>query len=331
MFHIPKSILSLLLVATMVSFSACSVPIIAEQGSTSSSKISIVTTLFPQYDFAKQIAGEFADVTLLLPPGVEPHSYEPTPKDMTSIQNASLFIYTSEIMEPWVKKMTSSLSIDHVTILEAAKNIVLLEGHDEHEGEVHEGEITEADNQPADEHSAYDPHVWTDPQNALIMVDNITAALSTADPSHSADYAANATAYKEELKALDLKIKTSLDKVPDKDIVYGGHSALTYFANRYQLHIHTAYESMSPDAEPTSKKVAELIDYVKANKVQAIFYEELVNPRIAEVVSNETGAEMLLLHGAHNISADEIKANVTYIQIMEGNLKSLKKGLKIND
>lgn len=277
-------------------------------------KISVITTIFPLYDFAKSIAGEQGDVKLILPPAVEPHSFEPTPKDMVKINKADIFIYTNEEMEPWVAKLLKSLKTNVKTV-ESGHNI----SHANHQLEANETEKHK-------EHEI-DPHIWLDPINCLTLVDNITMALKSSDPTNSEIYSQRANKLIEELKQLDTDIRNGLSNCTSKTILYAGHFAFGYFVNRYNLKYETTYHGFSPDAEPSPKKMANLIKTVRNNKAKAIFYEALTEPRLAKTVSKETGVEMQLLHSIANLSLNDFNENKTYISLMRENLVNLQKGL----
>lgn len=277
------------------------------------SKISVVTTLFPIYDFTKSIAGEGVEVTLLLPPAVEPHSFEPTPKDMVKINKANLFVYTSEEMEPWAANLLKGLK-KSVKVVESGH--IGVEEHGECDHSNHEGH----------NHSV-DPHIWLDPVNCLKIVDNITNGLASADPSKASLFKSNAEQLKSKLTALDGEIEKSLTNCQNRSILYAGHFAFGYFVKRYNLDYETTYHGFSPDAEPSPKKMAALIKTVKSKNAKAIFYEALTEPRLAKTIANETGAEMLLLHSCANLSRDDFNAGKSYISIMRENLINLKKGL----
>lgn len=307
---------------------------INETASSGDDKLVIVTTLFPQYDFARQIAGDLAEVILILPPGVESHSYEPTPQDIVTIQEADLFVYTGDMMEPWAKKVLSSIQSDSLIIVDASKGVELLqhehdeneiEHEDEHEDE-HEGE----DNATHEE-GEVDPHIWLDPNNAMIMVDNILEALIAKDPTHSELFMKNASAYQEELQKLDQEFVELFKHVDYNEIIYGGHFAFGYFAHRYGLTHVSPYVGFSPDAEPTPQRIAELIDLMNESGQTVIYFEELVDPKVAKVIAEETGAEMLLLNGAHNITKKELENGATYCSIMRENIEQLKIGLGYNE
>jgi zinc transport system substrate-binding protein len=283
----------------------------------SSKKVKVVATLFPQYDFAKQIAKDKAEVVLLLPPGVEAHSYDPTPRDIVGIRNSDIFIFTNRYMEPWVERVIEGLKGSGVIAVDSSAGISFLDEASER-SDASTGKDT---------HSGKDPHVWLNPLNARIMVGNITEALVKADPENKSFYEQNAESYKKELLSLDKKIEDTLKKTKHKKIAYAGHFAFGYFADRYGLDYISPYKGFSPNAEPTPKRVADLIDIVKESGIKVIYYEELVDPKVAEVISKEAGVKMMLLHGAHNISKDELDGGATYMNIMESNLEKLKEGL----
>lgn len=288
----------------------------SEEATDQSQKLQVVTTLFPQYDFTKAIGKDKVEVRLLLPPGIEAHAYEPTPQDVVSIQKADLFIYTGENMEPWALKILESVKSDKLIVVDGSQGITLLD--------THESEEAESDDH---EEGAFDPHFWTNPLNAIIMVDTILEALIQADPSNAAFYTENARLYKEELKALDRQLEEGLSELKSRTIINGGHFAFGYFAQRYDLDHVSPYEGFSPDAEPTPQKIAEMIDLMNSMQIKTVFYQELIDPRVAGIIAEETGATLSLLHGAHNVSKDELKSGVTYITIMKGNLERLKAGL----
>lgn len=282
-------------------------------------KITVVTTLFPQYDFTKQIAGDYADVELLLPPGVESHTFEPTPSDIITINKADLFIYTGKYMEAWAEQIIEGLDTDSVNVLDVSKNITLVKTEDEHASE-----------EEVEEHE-YDPHIWTDPMNAKIMVENILAELIAIDPEHKDEYTKNAQNYLAQLDELDQEIRDVVNKATIKTIFFGGRFALYYFAKEYNLDYIAAYDSCSSETEPSARLVADIVTQMKEKHAPVIFYEELVNPKAAETISQEVGAKTLLLHSCHNVSKEDLKKGVTYISLMKQNVENLKIGLAVKE
>ncbi|MBM4270739.1 MAG: zinc-binding protein [Deltaproteobacteria bacterium] len=281
-------------------------------------KLKVVTTLFPLYDFAKNVGTKHADVSLLLPPGVEAHAYEPKPTDMTRIQNADIFIYTGKHMEPWVEDILKGIDTKKIAIVDASRGITLMTGtHEDKEGHFHKHES-----------GAPDPHIWLDFSHAIKMVETISAGFITRDPQNRDVYLKNADEYRKRLEDLDRKYRNALSTCKKRIIIHAGHFAFGYLVKRYGLHYVSAYRGFTPDSEPTPKRLIELIDKLKKSGLDTIYHEELINPRVGEAISKETGARMLMLHGAHNITKDEMERRVEFIPVMEKNLENLKVGLQ---
>ena len=303
------------------------------QTGTVSDKLQIVTTLFPQYDFARVIGGDKVDVTLLLPAGMESHSYEPTPADIIKINKADLFIYTGESMEQWAHSIIESVDSNEVYVLDVSKNVPLLapnstveDNHDhEDENHNHDAEVEAGhDHSEGDGHNhTYDPHIWTSPKNAMIMVNNILEALCEVDPENADYYKDNANAYLAELEELDHELKDVVANAKRDTIYHGGRFAMQYLTNQYGIH----YVSAPFEAEPSAALVAQMIKEIKEQKIPVIYYEELVDPKISQMISDETGAKMLLLHSCHNVSKEDFNNGVTYLSLMKQNVENLKVGL----
>ena len=279
-------------------------------------KLSIVTTLFPQYDFARQIAGDKAEVTLMLKPGTEAHDYDPAPSDMIKINDADLFIYTGRYMESWADSILDSVDNKELKILDVSKNITLYKSsedeHDHEEGEdVHE----------------YDPHIWTSPKNAVIMINNILDELIKIDGDNEAYYRKNAEKYIGEIEAIDSEIRETVANAKYDTIYFGGRFALLYFVKEYGLNYVSAFDSCSGETEPGAKLVARIVDEMKKNGAKTVFYEELSNPKTSQAIADEVGGDILLLHSCHNVSKEEFDKGATYVSIMKQNAANLKKGL----
>ena len=287
-------------------------------------RLKIVTTIFPLYDFAGYITDHLADVSILIPPGVEVHSYEPTPRDIINIKDADIFIFIGKELEPWVEKITDELKNSDLVIIEAGKGIDLIE-HEHDEDEDHDDDEEDGD------HDEKDPHIWLDPVLTKKIVDNILGGMRLVDIDKTETYEKNALSLKEKLDELHAEYLQILSNVRIDTIIYAGHFAFGYMTNRYGLHHISPYAGFSPNAEPTPQRVAELIKRVEQTGSKYIFYEEMINPRIAEIISKEAGVEMLLLHGAHNVSSDDIEKGITYFDIMRQNLERLKTGLEYNE
>jgi len=329
-----------LLLSAMLFFIGCSSEKI-ESEIQENTGITVVTTLFPQYDFVRQIAKDKANVILLLPPGVEAHSYEPTPRDIVTIENASLFVYTGETMEPWAQKVINTVNSEKLIVVDSSEGLLdpmdhdeeSIEHDDDHEDhEDHDDDHDEEHDEHDEEHDEHghgqDPHIWLDPVKAKEMVGHILAGLIEADPQNTDFYKSNAQVYLLQLDGLHQNINESLMDFEHKEIMVGGHFAFGHFAERYEIEVESAYEGFAPNAEPSPKRIAELIDHMNEMDMRYIYHEELVDPKIAKVIANETKAELLILHGAHNLSKEELESGITYIEIMEGNLERLVIGFK---
>ncbi|MDX9970406.1 MAG: zinc ABC transporter substrate-binding protein [Candidatus Gracilibacteria bacterium] len=309
-----------------------------------SGEIKVVTTLFPLYDAAKFIGGEKANVSLLLPPGVEAHSFEPKPSDIVRINEADIFAYTGPFMEVWASDILNGIS-ENVTVVDSSKGATLIEGEehehehgheDEHADEnesdeehEHEDESTEEiEDIHSDEHDHHgiDPHFWLDFENMKTISSNILEAYISVDPTNEPYYRANFEAYVLQISEIENMYTETLLSCSNKNIVYGGHFAFNYLAKKFSLNYYSA-QGFSPDSEPSAKDLIELVELVKQKNVKAIFYEELSSPKIAETIAKETGTSLLLLNGAHNLSKEDLENGVEFFDIMEQNLDNLKVGL----
>jgi len=307
------------MIILILSFGMFSLSAFGQQEEPSES-LKAVTTIFPLFDFTRTIGGEHIEVSLILPPGVEAHSYEPAPRDIVQINQADLFIYAGKEMEPWANRVIQSLTSPDIHIVDASKPIDLLEApedhHHSHNGDNHN-----------DHHDSADPHFWTDPVLVKDVVDAIAQSLIETDPENASYYEAQAQAYNRELDALHEDIQKAVESFEATTILYGGHFAFGYFANRYGLDHISPYSGFSPSSEPTSRRIAELIRKMEELDLDVIYHEELIEPRIARIISEETGAQMKLLHGLHNVTKQEKEEGATYISIMRENLEKLKEGL----
>lgn len=319
------------LVTLVIMFSAITAIIINlknpnNQGN--SEKIEVIATLFPQYDFAKKIGGDKVNVTLLLPPGAESHTYEPTPQDMININNSNLFIYTGEEMEPWANNLISGMKND-INVLDLSSIVDLINVEDFEEEHSEEGKEHHEDheNDEGDHHHTYDPHIWLNPQYAIKMVESIEKELSKIDPQNSDYYKNNADEYINQIKQLDSDFEETVNKSESKKIAFGGAFAYAYFIERYNLDFISAYETCGESGEPSTIQVKKVIDYIKGNKLPVIFYKEYTTGNIARTISEATGAKMLEFNTVHNVSKNEINNGATYISIMRENLENLRQAL----
>lgn len=284
--------------------------------------ISVVATVFAPYDFARQLVGERGEVTLLLPPGSEAHSYEPSPKDIIEIQNCDLFIYVGGVSDAWVSDVLESVGgeVRTVTLMDCVE--LLEEEHvegmevdeDEHEHE-HEGEIE------------YDEHVWTSPRNAELICEKIAAALCEVDPEGAEEYGTALESYCAQLDELDAAFTEVVENGVRDTVVFGDRFPLLYFAKAYGLNYYAAWPGCADEAEPSAATVTFLIDKVKAEGIPVVFHIELSNEDMADTICNETGAKKMLFSACHNVTRAQFDAGVTYLELMWQNVDALREAL----
>ena len=278
-------------------------------------KLKIMTTFYPMYEFTKNIAGDKADVELLIPSTIEPHDWEPTPKDIGNIQKADLFVYNSADMETWVFDITASIDSSDVAVVEASKGIKLIEEDEEAE---------ESEEEHEHEHSHHaDPHVWLSPVLAQQEVQTITDALVKVDPDNKEYYETESSKYIEKLKALDEEYKTELKGITSNEFITQ-HTAFSYLAKEYGL-VQVPIAGLSPDEEPSAAKLAELKKFAEEHEINVIYFEELTSSKVAETLANELGADTEVLNALEGLSDEQQKAGEDYITVMEENLTQLKK------
>lgn len=299
------------LILVLALLSACQTTVQVED------KPQIMVSLFPQYDIIRQIAQDKVEVELFLPAGSEPHSYEPSASTLMKIVEADLFVYSSDELEPWVKHLVEGNASENLIVLDASNGITLLEADHGHEGEDED-----------EEELAFDPHYWLDPQNMIIMSESIRDALIEIDPENEAFYIENANSYIASLKELDSNWQDLFDRAQLNQIIYGGHFAFGYLSHRFGLEILSPYSGYAPDAEPSAQALAGLMDVLAEKEINVIFYEELIDPRVARIIAEQAKVKIEVLHGAHNLNAEEMQAGWTYVSIMEDNIEKLKEALR---
>lgn len=344
-----------LIVTVMVTASGCNM---GKYADLDESKPLIVTTLFPQYDFARQLVKDKAEVVLLLSPGVEAHDFEPTPSDIILINKADLFIYTGDDMEPWVARILDSIDNDELTILNVSEGVETIceeenrehnhiheENHnnieDEHIEDDHreEDDVEHEDSHNgniilgSDEHAGHnhshnaDPHIWTSPINAIQMVENIEKALVKIDGQNGEFYKENAHEYIHSLEELDSQFREVVSNSNSKTIYFGGRFAMSYFAHEYDLNYVAAFDSCQAKSEPSARLIVQIIDMMRSHSVKIVLHEEMTDPKAARIIAEEIDGEALLLHSCHNVSKAEMEAGATYLSLMEQNVANLQRAL----
>ena len=333
-------------------------------------KLKVVTTLFPYYDFARQIAGDVVDLSMVIPAGQDSHSFEPTPADIRLIQNADLLICNGGTMEQWVTQVLGSLDAPDLKVITMMDYVDVVQeeivegmedsgddhGHDHAHHDEEDGDHADHDHDTEDhadhDHDTedhadhdhdmedhdhadddhayeieYDEHIWTSPVNAMKITQVIADTLEEMDPADAAVFQANEADYLGKLKNLNQEFRDVVDGADLDLIVMADKFPLRYFADTYGLRYRAAFSGCSSDTEPSAKTIAYLIDKVREEQIPAVYYLELSSHRVAEIISEETGAKPLLFHSCHNVTRREFDNGVTYLELMEQNVVNLREGL----
>lgn len=276
----------------------------------SAERLTVLTTLFPLYEFAREVGGEVVDVSLLLPPGAEPHTWEPKPSDIARIRDSDVFIYLGEEMEPWVASILRTVEGEEPLIVEITEGLDRLL---EKGGDVTPGPLS------------HDPHVWLDFAAASLIVTYVADSLSETFPDHEPYFQENREVYNEKLKKLDDLFFQSLRKCRPRTFVFGGHAAFGPLASRYDLNQISIY-SANPDSEPSPRLIAAIVRTIRDQRLKVVYFEDLVNPKLSRVVARESGVSTLSLNPGGNLTQAQWEAEMTFISLMEENLVNLKKG-----
>lgn len=299
-------------------------------------KVRVVATIFPQYDFVREIAGDCVDVRMLLKPGEETHSYEPTPQDIIAIQNCDIFLYVGGENDAWVEDILESMPdpdrktlklVDCVDTVEEEHVEGMKEspGH-EHEEEEEHGEHEEEE---ASSHSVHeiDEHVWTSPVNAESIVNNICELLCETDPENGEMYRENAEEYTEELRQLDSEFREIVEKADSRLLIFGDRFPFRYFADEYDLDYYAAFPGCASDTEPSAATMAFLINKAKEEHTAAVLKMELSNENIAKAVAEAAGTDVRVFYSCHNLSAEQFAAGENYLSMMRKNAETLREVL----
>jgi zinc transport system substrate-binding protein len=285
-------------------------------------KLSIVATTFPCYDFARAITGDKADISLLLKPGSEIHSFYPSASDIIKIQQADIFIFVGGESDVWVEKTLESSDLSKVKVVR------LMDFITPYEEEVVEGMTEEEEEEESEEEAEYDEHIWTSPANAITLISALAEAISTVDPKNAESYNASAKKYISEIETVQKEIAEVVKNAKRKKILVADRFPFRYLAEEYGLEYAAAFPGCSAEMDPSAATVAFLIDTVKKEKLPYIYYIELSNQKIADTIKAETGVKTIELHSAQNISGDEFNKGDTYVTIMRRNVQNLKLGLE---
>lgn len=323
-------------------------------------RLNVVATIFPQFDFVRQIAGDRVALTMLLSPGAESHGFEPTPRDMIALNNADFFIYVGGHGDDWVRPLLTALGredLTAVTLLSMVDPVELEQINYEHHGHHHDGHghhhhdhhhhghDEHAHHQSAahahDQHHGhhdghahhhhhehhYDEHVWTCPRNAVLIVRALTEILSGLDPDNAYFFRQNAAAYIAELEELDRAFAAAVQDAERRTVVFGDRFPFRYLTDTYGLTYFAAFTGCSAETQASPATIAFLIETVRREHIPVVFHIEFSNRLIANVIAEATGARLLELHSVHNVSHADFNAGVTYLDLMQRNVEILREAL----
>ncbi|PZO94134.1 zinc ABC transporter substrate-binding protein AdcA [Streptococcus halichoeri] len=284
-------------------------------------KVKVIATFYPVYEFTKGIVGDQGDVSMLMKAGTEPHEFEPSTKDVKKMQDADAVVYMDDNMETWMSDVKKSAKSKKVKYIEGTGNMILApgteEGHDHEGDEKHEHKEHEHEGH----HHAFDPHVWLSPYRSITVVENIRDSLSKKYPDRAPEFKANAQKYIEKLKALDAEYAKELGDAKQKSFVTQ-HAAFNYMALDYGLN-QVAINGVSPDTEPSAKRIAELSKYVKKYDIKYIYFEENASNKVAKTLANEAGVKAEVLSPLESLTKKEMQEGKDYFSVMRDNLKAL--------
>ena len=309
-----KTIALILSLITVICFTGCS----QQPGIETGKKLQIVSTIFPAYDFSLQVCKDLADITILIPPGSESHSYEPSAQDIITIMNCDLFIYTGGLSDTWIDEILLSMN-------KPIKTIKMMDCVDAVEEEITEGMQEEEEEESSE--IEYDEHVWTSLNNAVKITEAITLAVCEIDSANMSVYLSNCEAYIGSLDELDKGFTDFFATVENKTLIFGDRFPFRYFADEYGLKYYAAFPGCATETETSAQTIAFLINKVKEEKISTVFYIEFSNHLIADSIAEATGTKTALLHSCHNVSKDDISNGVTYLSLMQQNLVTFKEAM----
>lgn len=275
----------------------------ANKQSVNTGKIKIITSIYPLAEFAKEVAGEWADINYITPQGSEPHDYEPSPQDIIAIRSAKMFLYNGNGMDAWSGKIEKDLQDSGVEVINMSRALGV--------------------------ENTKDPHFWLDPQFVKREIEILYNLFIKIDSAHKSDYQKNSKEYLAALDNLDKKYQRGFARCRLKEII-ASHDAFSYLAKRYNLQTHYI-SGLSPDEEPSIKKITQMAALAASKNIKYIFYEKLVSPKIAQTIASEIGAKTLLLDPFEGLTKEEADRNKNYLSVMEENLINLRLGMECDE
>ncbi|MDR3265351.1 MAG: metal ABC transporter substrate-binding protein [Synergistaceae bacterium] len=284
-------------------------------------RMKIVTTIFPLYDFTRAVVGDRADLSMLVRPGMEIHSFDPSPRDILTVRDADAFIYVGGESDTWVDTL--------LTENKSAKTVIrLIDFVSAVEEELVEGmQPEEEKNEDEEEGGEYDEHVWTSPRNAMTLVRAIAELLCETDPQNADAYRTNAKRYIDEIAGVDEAFRAVVASAVRRKIVFGDRFPFRYFADEFGLEYRAAFPGCSTESDVSAATMAYLIKTVVAEKIPVIYVVEQSAESMARTIAEQTVAAVMNLHSCERVSQADMDAGATYLSLMRGNVENLKKGL----
>ncbi len=312
-----------------------------DKGDNTKGKLKIVTTIFPEYDITRAIAKDKVDLELMIKPGVDVHSFTPTPQDIKTVQNSDIFVYGGTEHDKWVENLTKSIDMKNKKVVKLVDGIQQLEEesvdgmkHEHHHDDKKEDQHNhDHKHEKEDEHNhkgeekELDPHYWTSPKNAIQMVKTITNALVEKDPDNAEFYKENAENYIKQLEGVDKELHDVVDNAKIKKVVIADRFPFRYLFKDLGLEYRALFSGCSVESTASAGQIKKMVDYVKENKIPVVYHIEMGKGELAETVAKNSGAKVKLLHSIHTVTKEDFDKGTTYIDLMKQNVEALKEGL----
>lgn len=312
-----------------------------DKGDNTKGKLKIVTTIFPEYDITRAIAKDKVDLELMIKPGVDVHSFTPTPQDIKTVQNSDIFVYGGTEHDKWVENLTKTIDMKNKKVVKLVDGIQQLEEesvdgmkHEHHHDDKKEDEHNhDHKHEKEDEHNhkgeekELDPHYWTSPKNAIQMVKTITNALVEKDSDNAEFYKENAENYIKQLEGVDKELHDVVDNAKIKQVVIADRFPFRYLFKDLGLEYRALFSGCSVESTASAGQIKKMVDYVKENKIPVVYHIEMGKGELAETVAKNSGAKVKLLHSIHTVTKEDFDKGITYIDLMKQNVEALKEGL----
>lgn len=315
-----------------------------DKGDNTKGKLKVVTTIFPEYDITRAIAKDKVDLELMIKPGVDVHSFTPTPQDIKTVQNSDIFVYGGTEHDKWVENLTKSIDMKNKKVVKLVDGIQQLEEesvdgmkHEHHHDDEkedehnhdhkHEKEEKHSHDHENESDKELDPHYWTSPKNAIQMAKTVTNALVEKDPGNAEFYKENAKNYIKQLEDVDKELHDVVDKANIKKVVIADRFPFRYLFKDLGLEYRALFSGCSVESTASAGQIKKMVDYVKENKIPVVYHIEMGKGELAETVAKNSGAKVKLLHSIHTVTKEDFDKGTTYIDLMKQNVEALKEGL----